>query len=288
MVVTDRELTSVMYRGTSAASLPGHSLDALGESAVPNRCSRSLRCLHQSRDERRVAGHRDVETRTGKSLSVRIPSKATVVLRYREIERLQSARLRSIRRLSKPPKQRGMLTSLFESPPRRSSSNLQRETRKEHAVWLRRHRRLSCDPMLDRPSSASGHDHHATRLVVPPGQLGADGTRIPPAAGARSVFSRCVSVFHGGSPTADRNAVNIDSRVTWTECAMRKRIVGTSRGRNDEHGRSDCSPINARFREPLCLLLGTHAPIRMRCICRARVPIFEPRNSAKYAVKCCR
>ena len=90
------------------------------------------------------------------------------------------------------------LAILLTSPLHRATSDLQRQPWKEHAPRVGWHRRLHGNSMLDRPSCPSGHDNDATGLVVSPRQFRADGTRIPPAAGARTVFGDCVSVFHNG------------------------------------------------------------------------------------------
>ncbi len=90
------------------------------------------------------------------------------------------------------------LAILLTSPLHRAPSDLQRQPGKEHATRVGWHRRLHGNSMLDRPACPSGHDNDATGLVVSPRQFRADGTRIPPAAGARTVFGDCVSVFHNG------------------------------------------------------------------------------------------
>ncbi len=190
------------YCRTFAACFVGRSRDGHGGFAALNRSIQVLRCRHPSRGGRLLVDRRGAETRTCMYLCDRMPSTAGSARQYTGCEHPGSARLPNRRRLSIPRKLRGTMTF---SAQRCSSSNLQCQTREEHAPWFRRHRRIGSDPVFDGSASSSRYHHDSARTVESPRQLRPKAFRVPPAPGARSIFGSCVAVFHDETSTAVRN-----------------------------------------------------------------------------------
>ena len=189
------------YCRTFAACF-GRSRDGHGEFAALRRNIRARRCRRLRRGARLPVDRRGAETRTCTYLRDRTLSTASSEHQCTGRGHLQAAWLPNRRRLSTLRKPRGK--AIF-SPQRCSSSDLQSQTREEHATWLRRHRRVRPDPVLDGSSSTSRYNHDAARTVISPREFRPQTVRVPPAPGARSIFGSCVAVFHDEASNADRN-----------------------------------------------------------------------------------
>ncbi len=192
------------YCRAFAACFVGRSCDGHGEFAALRRNIRARRCRRLRHGARLPVDRRGAETRTCRYLRDRTLSTADSAHQCTVCGRLRSAWLLNRRRLSIPRKPRGK--AMFSSQ-RCSSSDLQSQTREEHAAWLRRHRRIRADPVLDGSSSTSRYDHDAARTVISPRQFRPQTVRVPPAPGARSIFGSGVAVFHDEPPMQTESIV---------------------------------------------------------------------------------